>query len=151
VETNHSDFSKTNLHNADLVRANLNGAYFSGGNLGKANMRFAILMGVNFSGAYFEGADLSNAKLSKAFYPEGNDTSLEFIFQVVSFYNADLSEADLSNANFSGTIREGANLLGAALLSYDQLSQVKTLYNAHLDEEYRIPLKAEHTELFEKP
>ena len=51
-------------------------------------------------------------------------------------------------ANLEGAIFEGANLKGALNLSIDQLSKVRTLYNAKLDEEFFIQLKEEFWFLF---
>ena len=52
-------------------------------------------------------------------------------------------EKNLQGANFVGT-----NLEGAQDLSFFQLSKVKTLYNAKLDEEFLIQLKEEFPFLF---
>ena len=50
---------------------------------------------------------------------------------------------DLRGANL-----EGANLEGAKHLSIDQLSKVKTLPNAKLDNELLTPLKKKYPALF---
>jgi uncharacterized protein YjbI with pentapeptide repeats len=55
-------------------------------------------------------------------------------------------EKNLQGANFVGT-----NLEGAQDLSFFQLSKVKTLYNAKLDEELLMLLKEEYLALFEEP
>jgi hypothetical protein len=44
-----------------------------------------------------------------------------------------------------------ANLKGAQNLSFDQLSKVKTLYEAKLDEYFLNELKKKYSALFEKP
>ena len=59
--------------------------------------------------------------------------------------------ANLENANLEGTNLEKANLEETYGLSIDQLSKVKTLYNAKLDEELLIPLKEKYPALFEEP
>jgi uncharacterized protein YjbI with pentapeptide repeats len=79
---------------------------------------------------------------------------------------ANLVEVNFKEANFKGAILKGSNLTGAALdavnfeaaflketygLSLDQLSKVKTLYNAIIDDELLIPLKEKRPELFEPP
>jgi uncharacterized protein YjbI with pentapeptide repeats len=51
-------------------------------------------------------------------------------------------------AYFDGAIFEGANLKGAINLSIDQLSKVKTLSNAKLDDELLNLLREEHACLF---
>lgn len=68
-------------------------------------------------------------------------------------YTFDLQGADLQEANLTETIidrtdLEGANFEGVYNLSIDQLSRVKTLYNAKLDKEFFIKLKEIHPELF---
>ncbi|WP_187151910.1 hypothetical protein [Methanosarcina siciliae] len=42
-------------------------------------------------------------------------------------------------------------VIGAKNLTIDQLSKVKTLYNAKLDQEIEKPLREKHPALFEKP
>ncbi|HET8686622.1 MAG TPA: pentapeptide repeat-containing protein, partial [Methanosarcina sp.] len=74
---------------------------------------------------------------------------------------ANLKGADLEGANFKGANLEGANLEGTNFeaaflgetygLSPDQLSKVKTLYNAKLDEELFMQLKEKCPALFERP
>jgi uncharacterized protein YjbI with pentapeptide repeats len=56
--------------------------------------------------------------------------------------------ANLEEANLEGAIFEGANLKGAINLSIDQLSKVKTLSNAKLDDELLNLLREEHACLF---
>jgi uncharacterized protein YjbI with pentapeptide repeats len=73
---------------ANLMRANLTGAYLSGANLMRANLTGAYLSGANLSGANLSGANLSRANLS----------------------GADLSWADLTRANLSGAYLSRANL-----------------------------------------
>ena len=65
-------------------------------------------------------------------------------FEGANLFKATFIKANLGEANF----RE-ANLEGAYGLSIDQLSKVKTLYNAKLDEELLIPLKEKYPALFE--
>ena len=50
--------------------------------------------------------------------------------------------SNLQGAKLEGANLEGANLEGAQNLSLYQLSKVKTLHAAKLDEELSIPLKA---------
>ena len=81
----------------------------------------------------------------------------------INFYGANLKRinlerANLERANIQGTNLEGVNLQGANLfmanltgafnLSIDQLSKVRTLYNAKIDEELLIQLKEEFLSLF---
>ena len=64
---------------------------------------------------------------------------------------ANLQGANLQGANLYGADLQEANLIGAHHLSLEQLSKVKTLYNAKLDEELLITLKEKYPALFEKP
>uniref|UniRef100_UPI003741F970 pentapeptide repeat-containing protein n=1 Tax=Methanosarcina mazei TaxID=2209 RepID=UPI003741F970 len=61
---------------------------------------------------------------------------------------ANLQEANLKGANLEGANLEGANLEGAQHLSLDQLSTVKTLRNAKLDNELLTTLKKKYPALF---
>jgi hypothetical protein len=95
---------------ADLSHANLSRA-----NLSRANLRFA-----NLSESYLFESNLSNADLFGANLRESN-------MSCTDLSGADLSEADLSNANL-----RGANLTRVRGLSTEQISVVKTLYDAKL-------------------
>jgi hypothetical protein len=93
--------SRANLIGADLRGAylsylDLRGAYLSYLDLRGADLSYANLIGANLSGADLSGADLRGANLS------GADLS-----------GADLSYANLSGANLSYANLSGANLSGA--------------------------------------
>src|ERR1035437_1115538 len=90
-------------------------------NLKRINLEKATLKGANLQGANLEGANLRKANLQGA---------------------------NLEGTNLVEAIFEGANLEGALNLSIDQLSRVRTLYNAKLDEEFLIQLKEEFSFLF---
>jgi BTB/POZ domain-containing protein KCTD9 len=99
-----------------------------------ANLKEANLEGTNLRKANLKGADLMEANLK----------------------GANLEWADLKWANLEGTDLKWANLEGTDLgdtygLSFDQLSKVKTLYNAKIDDELLIPLKEKYPALFEIP
>jgi uncharacterized protein YjbI with pentapeptide repeats len=81
------------------------------------------LQGANLRGANLQGADLIEANLQ----------------------GANLQRADLKGSNL-----QGSNLYKAKNLSFDQLSKVKNLYDAKLDEELFTPLKEKYPALFEK-
>lgn len=89
----HSDLSGTYVAGADLTEA-----FFAGADLSRA--RF---LDVRFTGAHLSWADLSGAMLQDA----------EMV--KMSFDNANLSGANLIRANLSGSILQGAKLTGAAL------------------------------------
>jgi BTB/POZ domain-containing protein KCTD9 len=82
-----------------------------------ANLKEANLEGTNLRKANLKGADLTEANLK----------------------GANLERADLKWANLEGT-----NLGETYGLSIDQLSKVKTLYNAKIDDELLIPLKEKY-------
>ncbi len=85
-------------------------------------------------GANLQGADLKEADLEK-----GN------------LIEANLRKANLEGANLEGTNFEAAFLGETYGLSPDQLSKVKTLYNAKLDEKLFMQLKEKCPALFERP
>jgi uncharacterized protein YjbI with pentapeptide repeats len=112
--------------------------------LRNTNLRDVNLSGADLSWAHFEGADLGNTELSavkqSGAHLEGADPSRAY-----------LNGAYLEGANFEGANLEGANLEVAQHLSFDQLSKVKTLYKAKLDEELKILLQEKYHALFEEP
>jgi proteasome lid subunit RPN8/RPN11 len=132
ADLEETDLEETNLEGANLEGANLEGANLKGANLKRANLKRA-----NLKGADFEGANLREANLKKA-----------------NLVGANLKDAYLREANLEKANLEEANLelafLGEAYgLSLDQLSKVKTLYNAKLDDKFLIPLKEKYPALFE--
>ena len=84
---------------------------------------------LNLEMAYLQGADLKDAHLEGA-----------------CLKGAHLEEADLTGTNF-----EGADLKQAKDLTIDQLSKVKTLYKAELDESLHSVLIEKYPALFEEP
>jgi uncharacterized protein YjbI with pentapeptide repeats len=88
----------------------------------------------NLQGANLQEANLQLANLQGADLGWAN-------FQGADLYGADLQEATL----------RGSNLYEVKNLSLDQLSKVKTLHDAKLDEEFLIPLKEKYPALFKKP
>jgi proteasome lid subunit RPN8/RPN11 len=134
IDSKFEDFEGANLDGADFEGANLEGTDFK-----KANLEEADLEGTDLVGANLEGADLVGANLIRANLEEAN-------LKKANLRSANLKEADLKGADF-----EGANLKGVNELTIDQLSKVKTLYNAKLDNELLIPLKEKYPALFEKP
>ncbi len=128
-----TDFKKANLEEADFEEANLKRA-----NLIEADLERANLEGTDFRGANLEGADLVGANLVGANLEEAN------------LKRANLRSVNLKEANLKGADLEGANLKGANELTIDQLSKVKTLYNAKLDEKLLQSLKDKYHHLFKK-
>jgi uncharacterized protein YjbI with pentapeptide repeats len=62
-----------------------------------------------------------------------------------------LEGTNFKRANLKGAYLEEANFKGATNLTVDQLSNVKTLYNAKLNDALLIPLKKKYPALFEEP
>ena len=106
---------------SDIKEAN-----FKADNSEKADLKGTNLLEANLEGANFEEANLEKAHLEEA----------------------KLKGAKLEGANLQGVDLKGANLKEALNLLIDQLSKVKTLYNAKLDEKILIRLKEEFPFLF---
>jgi uncharacterized protein YjbI with pentapeptide repeats len=143
------NLQEANLEGADLREANLKEAYISEANLENANLEGTMFDGANLEGANLEGANLKRANLGSANLKEANleGANLEGAnLEGANLEGANLEWADLIKANL-----EGSNLKGVGELTIDQLSKVKTLYNAKLDNELLIPLKEKYPALFEKP
>ena len=79
------------------------------------------------------------------------DTSKKKNLKGVDLMEVNLEGANLQGANLSEADLSGADLKQAKNLTIDQLSKVKTLYDAKLDEQYLIPLKEKYPALFEEP
>ncbi|AKB82512.1 hypothetical protein MSBR3_1934 [Methanosarcina barkeri 3] len=125
----------------DLHETCLNGANLKGAHLEKVNLYRANLKKADLEGAYLQEADFLAAKLRSA-----------------NLKKANLCGADLEEANLCGADLEGAHLKDVnsspefpgldAIVSVDQLSKVKTLYNAELDDELEKILRDNHPYLF---
>ena len=90
------------------------------------------------------GADLRAALLGKA------------TLRKATLSEADLSLADLSEALLTGAILyeanlSGADLRGAILLTAEQLSEAKTLFEAKLDSTLMKQIRQDYQYLLEKP
>lgn len=141
---NRIDLRETSLQNINLLKANLSNAILIGSDLSGANLALA-----NFSRAFLSGANFSEAKAIQANFKKAN-LALANLSRV-KFINADLSMVFFPGANLSGTDFYGANLKGAKQLTIAQLSQVKTLYKAELDEELEKQLREKYPALFKEP
>jgi len=128
-------FSKSNTYNSEIVDQTkttvetwkdfLSTKNFWGINLKGVVLRKSNLQDVILGMANLEDADLSDTNLTNA-----------------DLKNANLRNANLSNVNFLNAELRNANLTNANLnsaknLTENQISQVKTLYNAQID----LPLK----------
>jgi uncharacterized protein YjbI with pentapeptide repeats len=148
-ESNRLHLRMTYLEGADLVEVHLEGADIRWAYLKGANLTKAHLMETHFEGAHLKEARLKRAHLIMAHLEEANLVGAHL-------EGADLQEAHLEGADLQEAHLESANLFGAYLegaknLTIDQLSKVKTLYNAKLDDVLLIPLKEKYPALFEKP
>jgi proteasome lid subunit RPN8/RPN11 len=123
IDEKFEDFEEAILDGANFERANLEGTNLENVNFKGANLQWAFLKRVNL-----EGANLQEANLKEAYF----------------------KEAYLEKTNFKGADLEKADLRGAYNLSFDQLSEVKTLYDAKLDRDLLIELKKKYPILFEK-
>ncbi len=142
----------TNLENAKLWHANLEKA-----NLLDAKICKADLLGVNLKGAFLYKADLRGAKLlgvdlEEAHLTEANLEGADL--QAVNLKEASLDRANLSGVNFENARLDNADLKGADLrkarnLSIDQLSKVKSLDGAKIDENLRRSLEEKDPEKYQ--
>ena len=135
-----SNMNNANLTGANLLQCNLENARLNQANLENANMNQARMLGAYASGANFKDAVLIKTNLERAFLIKAD------------FTNAFLMEADLRGAFLTGAELENANLYkadlrGAIGLTVEQLTSVKTLYQAKFDAELEDQLKQEHPEL----
>lgn len=124
---------QVNLQGEDLREANLQEADLYQANLENAQLREANLQGALLHETIFEGADLSKANLKGAYLHEPD------------FQNANLWQANLQGVEFTITRAEKKDLTG------DQLSNVKTLYEAIIDPILLKQIKKKYPHLLEKP
>lgn len=153
------------LKRAKLQLADLLGAVLTNANLQEADLKHAFLSDANLENADFghdtdfdfkrwgatwsPGATLENAYLHGANLKKANLSGTNLKRAV--FKEANLEMANLEIADLEGANLEGAYLEGAYNITIEQLSKVKTLYNAKLDTELEKPLREKYPALFEKP
>lgn len=126
------DFSKANLMDADLRGAYLKNADFRGANLKDAYLDEAYLFGANLSRVNLKDAELTSANLTEANLSRARliDANLNgTILTGANLSHANLSgallvgaylnQANLSHADLSGALLIGADLNGALLLAAD--------------------------------
>jgi uncharacterized protein YjbI with pentapeptide repeats len=171
--TQLASMTGADLRTADLTKANLNGADLRKADLAEANLRQAHLRGADLRGANLMHADLRAADLEGALlgWADLREADLERSdlrghlreadlrgakLKDADLRAADLKEADLRGADLTETDLEEADLQGAYLrdaqgLTLQQLSEVKTLYNAKLDRELMEQVNKTFHHLLEKP
>lgn len=143
------------LVGAKLRDMDLKGVYFGFANLSRAVFVNSDLRKVSFWGANLSNALLTQAKLQYAFLTEADltgailvSTNLENakIKNSAVVTRANFREANLRNVDF-----RRCDLRGAIDLNIDQLSQVKTLYEAQLDPELLEQVNLQYPHLRERP
>lgn len=137
ADLSNAKLEKINLYDAKLQGANLIGANLEGGGLYNADFRGANLIAANLEEAHLHGANLRGADL-----------------EVANLRGADLRGANLIAANLEGAHLDNANLERAFLdntnnLSVDQLSKVKSLKGAKIDERLLVAFKDKYPELYQ--
>ena len=135
-----------NLLSANLSRANLILANLSMANLSRTGLQYAELMAASLSQADLSEANLAGADLSEATLSRTCLSNANLVMANLSeayLLGANLSEANLSEANLSE-----ANLLGVHITA-EQLLQVKTLYEAQLNDHIREEILRRKPELWQ--
>lgn len=151
-----ADLQKANLLEADLHgahfhKANLRGAKLIVAKLIVADLQEADFQGADLREAKLQGADLRGAKLQKANLRWANSSNVDDMKGRIYLRGTDFRGANFEGADLQGVNFQGADLRETEKLTIDQLSKVKTLYDAKLDDELDIPLKEKYPALFEKP
>jgi uncharacterized protein YjbI with pentapeptide repeats len=174
-----ANLEKANLKYAHLQKANLEYTYLfeadlGGANLQEANLKYARLQRTKLDGVNLQEADLSGANLKEAYLWcadlqrtmlwRANLQGAILIaarFEGANLYDANLQGANLANAHLQkANLKvtqlqevsfESADLIGAKNLTIEQLSKVKTLYQAKLDNELLEQVKKCCPHLLEKP
>ncbi len=151
----HANFDKAEMKFANLQGSNLIGASFISAKLNPANLEESELCDTNFQKANLAGANLQKAKL---FWTEDTKESKiyranlqETILDNAKLTKANLAGAILANASFIETNLQEAELRETIGLTVEQLSKVKTLYNAKLDPDLEKEIKEKYPHLLEKP
>jgi uncharacterized protein YjbI with pentapeptide repeats len=149
--------SGANLSGANLSGASLNGAFLSrtslsGAFLKRANLWNADLKNANLGGAFLSTADLTRANLSGATLNRANLIKA-FLdganLSEVIFGETNLSGASLRGVNLSGTSLRGVNLRKALYLTKDQVIKARSLFKCKLPKNIDVAkLKQEKPELF---
>lgn len=147
---NNGEDSFLNLGMTHLEWADLNSSHFEYADLGGAYLECADLGGVHLEEAalvssHLEFADIHHAHLENAGFAfahlewaDLNSSHLEGAY----LRGAHLEGVDFSDSHLEGADFHEADLMGAKNLTVDQLSKVKTLYQAKLDPELEEELRS---------
>ncbi|MHC1754329.1 MAG: pentapeptide repeat-containing protein [Methanosarcina sp.] len=147
-----ADFEEANLENAQLFECYLEGVNLENGHLENAYITKSNLKNIFSRDAHLEGVNFFKSNLEGAFLPGVNFRKAVLLSANLAKANLEgayLEGANLAKANLDGAYLDGAYLKGAKNLTIDQLSKVKTLYEAKLDEELEKLLKEKYPALFE--
>lgn len=133
-----ADLREADLEGADLRGAQLDGARLQKAHLSNANLYGASLRNANLKEAYLGGATLKKADLYKA-----------------NLQKAQMSSVDLENAYLNGARLDGVFLKNAKLfgiwLTDRQISKLKTLFRAKMDDNLISRVKAYYPHLQDDP
>lgn len=179
ADLSYAHLEKAILNNTNLIKADLSysslceaigrGAVLDsvdlyGADLTDAEFRVAFLQEAILDSANFTEADLDSANLqgSNIKYAILHGAHLKYAnLSEVNLFFADLRGANLNYARLGGTVLACANLQdakfaladfqNALFLELEQLSQVKTLYEAQLDSSLLEQIKAQYPHLLEPP
>jgi uncharacterized protein YjbI with pentapeptide repeats len=149
-----ADLSQANLQQANLRGAILQQTYLVDSNLQKANLGIANLQQAQLLRANLQGANLWRANLQQADLRKANLKAANL--SGVNLQQANLVETNLQEAHLNDADLKNANLSRAFLkrakkITIEQLSQVKTLFNAILDSELMEQVKKCCPHLLEEP
>jgi uncharacterized protein YjbI with pentapeptide repeats len=132
------------LEEADLSKAHLKETGLTHAHLERARLSHAYMERAYLSGAHLEGADLTYACLNPAYLSGAHLNS-------ALLWGANFEGADLNDAHLDGATLIGTKLVGAWNLTIEQLSTVKILHAADLDEPLRMQIEQKYPHLLEKP
>jgi uncharacterized protein YjbI with pentapeptide repeats len=139
-----ADLSLAQLTRADLNEAGLEGVKFDAAQLEGTSLAYAHLRGARLLGANLQKAYLVRAQLGSAMLQYAN-------LGKAFLRDACLAGADFKNADLKGANLAGTDLRGAINLTLAQLSTVKTLYQAQLDEPLLVQVQQQgYPHLLEK-
>jgi hypothetical protein len=142
------------LQEATLADAQLQGTNLFGAQLQRADLSGAQLQEATLVGAQLQGATLGRAQLQGVYLLDAQLQGAYLWF--AQLQEADLTRAQLQRANLLDARLQGANLLlarleGAENLRVEQLSTVKTLYEAYLDPLFLEQIQQQYPQLLEMP
>ena len=133
VDISRLDLSRLALSSIELQRGNLTQTVLKQTDLRGANLREADLTRANLKEANLQGTDLTGAN-----------------FREANLQGANLAKANLRDANLKNADFQGADLESVLNLTLEQLSEVKTLYEAKLHPELLRQMEKAYPRILEK-